>query len=116
MKNTKYFNRGTGLMLGAALLGAALIGCVEEGPIHGSAYASVEDDFVYYPGYEVYYGAHSHRYYYPEGRSWVSRARPPHVSPEVLSVAPSVKLDFRDHPSAHHAAVVQKYPKHWAPP
>lgn len=115
MKNTKYFISGAGIMLGAALLGA-LTGCVVEGPSHGVAYASVQDDYVYYPGYQVYYGSHTHQYYYPEGRSWVARPAPPHVSAQVLFAAPSVRLDFRDHPSAHHATVVQKYPKNWTPP
>ena len=117
MKNTKYFIGGIGIMLGAALLGA-LTGCVGyvEGPSRGVAYASVQEDYVYYPGYQVYYGSHSHQYYYPEGRGWVSRSAPPHVSAEVLLAAPSVRLDFRDHPSAHHATVVQRYPRNWAPP
>ena len=115
MKNTKCFIGGIGIVLGVALLGA-LTGCVVEGPSHGVAYPSVEDEYVYYPGYQVYYGSRSHRYYYPEGRSWVARPAPPRVSAEVLLAAPSVRLDFRDHPSAHHATVVRQYPRTWAPP
>jgi hypothetical protein len=34
----------------------------------------------------------------------------------VLFASPSVRLDFHDAPSFHHATVVQQYPKHWAPP
>ena len=117
MKNTNYFTRGIGIMLAAGLLGG-LTGCVGyvEGRGDGGGYASVQDDYIYYPGYQVYYGSQSHRYYYPEGRSWVARPAPPHISAEVLLAAPSVRLDFRDHPSAHHATVVQKYPRTWAPP
>lgn len=118
MKNTKLFTRGIGIMLGVALTGV-LAGCVGyvDGPNRGAAYASVQDDYVYYPGYQVYYGSHTHQYYYPRGRSWVSRpAPPPHVSAEVLVTAPSVRLDFRDHPSVHHVTVVRQYPRNWAPP
>ena len=113
----KLLNRGLGMMLGASLLGA-LTGCIGyvDGPGPGRYYGSVQEDYVYYPGYQVYYGSRSHQYVYPEGRSWVSRPAPRHVSPEVLLAAPSVRLDFRDHPSSHHAAVVQQYPKTWAPP
>jgi len=118
MKNTKLFTRGIGIILGVALIGAlaGCVGYVEPRGYGGGAYASVQDEYVYYPGYQVYYGSHTHQYYYPEGRSWVSRAAPPHVSAEILLAAPSVRLDFRDHPSVHHAAVVRQYPQNWTPP
>jgi len=101
------------------------IGYVEE-PRHGRVYAPapvrvetevvIQDDYVYYPAYQVYYSSHRHQYLYLEGRSWVARPAPPRISAEVLFASPSVRLDFHDHPSAHHAAVAQQYPKHWAPP
>jgi hypothetical protein len=46
----------------------------------------------------------------------VTRPSPPRVSVNVLLAAPSVRVDFHDSPAAHHAAIVQTYPKNWAPP
>jgi hypothetical protein len=111
-----------GLVLGAALLGA-LTGCVE-GPRQRTYYApppsgyveagvGVQDDYVYYPGYQVYYSSNRRQYVYLQGRSWVSRPAPPRVSVDVLFASPSVRLDFHDSPSIHHATVVKQYPKHW---
>ena len=76
----------------------------------------VQDDYVYYPGYQVYYSHNRRQYIYQDGRSWVTRNGPPRVSVDVLFASPSVRLDFHDAPSIHHATVVQTYPKHWAPP
>jgi hypothetical protein len=76
----------------------------------------VHDDYVYYPGYEVYYSSSRRQYTYRDGRSWVSRPAPPRVSVDVLFASPSVRLDFHDAPSVHHERVVRQYPKHWAPP
>lgn len=117
-----------GFVFGAALFGA-LTGCVshEHRPHHAVVYAPpppvylgggvvVQDDYVYYPGYQVYYSSNRRQYIYQDGRSWVSRPSPPRVSVEVLFASPSVRLDFHDAPSFHHAAVVRQYPKHWAPP
>jgi hypothetical protein len=117
-----------GFVFGTALLGA-LTGCVGyvDGPRHARVYAPapavyvdagvvVQDDYVYYPGYQVYYSSHRHQYIYRDGRSWVTRAAPPRVSAEVLFASPSVRLDFHDSPSIHHAAVVKQYPKKWKPP
>jgi hypothetical protein len=75
----------------------------------------VQDDYVYYPGYQVYYSGRTHQYIYQDGRSWVTRNGPPRVSVDVLFASPSVRLDFHDSPSIHHAAVVRQYPKHWSP-
>jgi len=109
-----------GFVLGAALLGA-LAGCVGyvDGPRGGGYVESgvvVQPEYVYYPGYEVYYSGHTHQYVYREGRSWVSRPAPPRVSADVLYASPSVRLEFHDHPSNHHATVARQYPKNWAPP
>jgi hypothetical protein len=76
----------------------------------------VQDDYVYYPGYQIYYSSNRRQYIYREGRSWVSRPAPPRVSVGVLFASPSVRLDFHDSPANHHATVVRQYPKHWAPP
>ena len=117
-----------GLVFGAALLGA-LTGCVGhvDGPRPARVYAPpppvyvesgvvVQDDYVYYPGYQVYYSSNRRQYIYQEGRSWVSRPAPPRVSVDVLFASPSVRLDFHDSPAVHHATVVRQYPKNWAPP
>ena len=115
-----------GFVLGAVLLGA-LTGCVGyvHEPSHARVYAQpqpvyvergvvVQDDYVYYPGYQVYYNSYRRQYVYRDGRSWVSRPAP-RVSVDVLFASPSVRLDFHDHPSVHHATVVRQYPKHWTP-
>jgi hypothetical protein len=76
----------------------------------------VQDDYIYYPGYQVYYSNSRHEYAYREGRAWVSRPAPRGVSVDVLFASPSVRMDFHDSPANHHAAVVKQYPKNWAPP
>ena len=114
--------------VGAAVLGA-MTGCVGyvDGSGHATVYAppppvyvdagvAVQDDYVYYPGYQVYYSSSRRNYVYLEGRSWVTRPAPPRVSVDVLFRSPSVRLDFHDSPAAHHTTVVRQYPKHWAPP
>ena len=116
-----------GFVFGVTLFGA-LTGCVSHthGPRHAQGnpppppvYVEpgvvVQDDYVYYPGYQVYYSGNRRQYVYLEGRSWVSRPAPPRVSLDVLFASPSVRLDFHDSPSIHHATVVQQYPKHWQP-
>jgi hypothetical protein len=118
----------TGLVSGSALLGV-LTGCIGyvDGSRGGGAYVgpppvyvestvAVEPEYVYYPGYEVYYSSNTRQYVYRDGRSWVTRGAPPRVSAQVLFASPSVRLGFHDSPSFHHAAVVKQYPKHWAPP
>ena len=85
-------------------------------PVYAESRVVVEPEYVYYPGYQVYYSGNTRQYVYLEGRSWVSRPAPPRVSADVLFASPSVRLDFRDSPSIHHATVVRQYPKHWASP
>ena len=119
-----------GFVFGAALLGA-VTGCVSyvdrphhdhargyppPPPVYVEPAVVVQDDYVYYPGYQVYYSHNRRQYIYQDGRSWVTRNGPPRVSVDVLFASPSVRLDFHDAPSIHHATVVQTYPKHWAPP
>jgi uncharacterized protein YijF (DUF1287 family) len=72
-----------------------------------------QDDYVYYPGYEVYYSRTRHQYVYPEGGVWVSRPAPRGVSVDVLMASPSVAVDFHDSPASHHAAMMQRYPRNW---
>jgi hypothetical protein len=113
-----------GFALGAVLL-TTLTGCVGyvDGPRAG-VYAAppvvdvgfaAQDDYVYYPNYEVYYSVSLHQYAYREGNAWVSRPAPRGVSVDVLMRSPSVRMNFHDSPANHHAAVVQQYPKNWKP-
>ena len=127
-KITHLVVRRLGFAIGTALLGAQT-GCIGyvDGPPQARAYAPpppvyvesavvAQDNYVYYPGYQVYYSGNTRQYVYLEGRSWVSRPAPPRVSADVLFASPSVRLDFHDSPAIHHTAVVRQYPKNWAPP
>jgi hypothetical protein len=110
-----------GVVLGAALL-ISLTGCVGyvDGPRAGVYVAPsvvvVQDDYVYYPDYEIYYSSSRHQYAYLEGNAWVSRPAPRGVSVNVLRRSQSVKMDFHDSPANHHAAVVKQYPRNRAQP
>jgi hypothetical protein len=123
VNNKKLFFKAdkAGFVWGAVLL-VTLTGCVGhvDGPragIQGEPYTVVVlDDYVYYPNYEVYYSSSRHQYAYREGSAWVARPAPRGVSVDVLLASPSVRMDFHDSPAQHHAAVVQKYPRNWAPP
>ena len=111
---------------GVVVLAVLLTGCVGyvAGPRQGYAPppdyvgvgGAVQDDYFYYPGYQVYFSSYRHQYIYQDGGVWVSRPAPARVSVNVLLASPAVRLDFHDAPSFHHAAVVQQYPQHWAPP
>lgn len=128
MNRTKRLAGKIGFVFCTALLGA-LTGCVGyvDRPGYGGAYVqprpvqvetafAVQDDYMYYPGYQVYYSSNRRQFVYMEGRFWVARPAPPHVSVDVLFASPSVRLDFHDSPANHHATVVRQDPKHWAPP
>ena len=123
MNNEKHFFRTNkvGLVLCGVLLGT-LTGCVGyiDGPRAGAYVAPpvvvVEDDYIYYPDYEIYYSSSRHQYAYLEGRAWVSRPAPRGVSVNVLLRSPSVRMDFHDSPEHHHAEVVRQYPGHRAQP
>jgi len=125
MNRTKRLGGKLGFVLCTALLGA-LTGCIGyvDRPGYGEVYVQppsvqveagvvVQDDYVYYPDYQVYYSSNRRQYIYLEGRSWVSRPAPPRVSVDVLFASPSVRLAFHDSPANHHASVVRQYPKHW---
>jgi hypothetical protein len=121
----KTHNSKIGILLGIASLGV-LTGCIGyvDGPrariyappppsVYVETEVVVQDDYVYYPDYQVYYSDHRRQYIYLEGRSWVTRPSPPRVSIDVLFASPSVRLDFHDSPAVHHSAVVRQYPNHW---
>jgi hypothetical protein len=125
MINKKLFYNKLGFVLGAAFL-TTLTGCVGyvDGPRAGVNVAPpvvetsvvVQDDYVYYPDYEIYYSSSRHQYYWPEGGAWVVRPAPRGVSVDVLFASPSVRMNFHDAPANHHAEIVRQYPKHSAPP
>jgi hypothetical protein len=77
--------------------------------------ADVQDDYVYYPSYGVYYNSSRHQYASLEGGAWVSEPAPRGVAVRELQASPSVKMDFHDAPANHHAATVRQYPKNWKP-
>jgi len=85
-------------------------------PVYVESPILARDDYLYYPAYEVYYSPNRRQYIYRNGRSWVSRPAPPRVSTDLFFASPSVRLDFHDSPAIHHATIVRKYPKDWAPP
>ena len=97
-----------GLVAGAALL-VALTGCsksqtntqyVSAPPATAPAQPTVvvDDDYVYYPAYEIYYSRNHHNYQFREGNAWVTRSAPPRVSVDVLFGSPSVRVDFHELP------------------
>ena len=125
LKESFLKNHGTYSLLGTVLL-VITGGCVGyvDGP-RTQVYAEpppmeatvvVQDDYVYYPGYDVYYSSNRHQYLWLEGRAWVTRPQPRGVSVDVLFASPSVRMDFHDSPARHHADVVRTYPRNWAPP
>jgi len=77
------------------------------------AYVYADDDYVYYPQYEMYYSNRRHQYGYREGNSWVWRQSPTRVETNVLVSTPSVHLDFHDSPERHHSEVIKTYPRNW---
>jgi hypothetical protein len=121
-KETKTKHSKLGFVISAVVLVAlsGSVGCVYE--THHAGYAepppvyAVQEDYVYYPAYQVYYSNSRHQYRYQEGHSWVWRSTPPRVSANVLYSSPSVRLDFHDAPERHHKTIVKNYPRNWAPP
>lgn len=70
------------------------------------------DEYVYYPGYEVYYSNTRHRYVYRDRDRWVTSEAPPRT---WVRGAASVRMDWHDTPERHHAEVVRTYPRNWHP-
>jgi hypothetical protein len=73
------------------------------------------DNYVYYPKYGTYYSPIHHRYYYKDRGAWGWHEKPLGIAPDVFLKAPSVKMNFHDAPDKHHAEIVRRYPKNWAP-
>jgi hypothetical protein len=129
MNNKKHFfkTNKAGFVLGAALFVALTkcagnaeaqdIGITVNPPLVVVPPVVVQDDYVYYPSYGTYYNSRRHRYAYLENGVWVSTTGPQRgVSVEALLASPHVKMDFHDAPQRHHAEMMRKYPKNWAPP
>jgi hypothetical protein len=108
-----------------ALFLTTLTGCVGyvDGPRAGVYVAPavvetgvvVEDDYVYYPDYQIYYSSSRHQYFWPEDGAWVARPAPRGVSVNVLFASPSVRMNFHDSPANHHAEILRQYPGHSSP-
>ncbi len=125
MKNRFASLLGTTALLAPLALSLTLSGCVADTPSRTSvgfqAQVSVrapvvvvyEDDYDYYPAYEVYYSRSRNEYVYLDGSSWVRRSSPRGISLDVFLAAPSVRVDFRDSPEHHHSSVIRAYPKNW---
>jgi hypothetical protein len=96
-----------------------LTGCAMDAPNGEVVVASpgvvVQEDYVYYPSYGIYYSSSRRQYASLSGGAWVSEPAPRGVSVDVLTGSPSVKMDFHDSPANHHAAVAKQYPKNWKP-
>jgi len=133
-KNNLHAVSAAGLVLSASLL-AALTGCAPSAsstttattevtppaaapapPAAPAPLLVVQDDYDYYPGYEVYYSRNRHEYVYRDGNSWVRRPQPRGVTVELLFAAPSVRVDFHDAPERHHDGIVRSYPRNWKRP
>src|SRR5882672_8116301 len=83
------------LILGATLL-AALAGCVEAPSTQRGYYPPqpmgpppptmvvYQDDYDYYPGYEVYYSRNRREYVYRDGNRWVHGREPRGISLSLL--------------------------------
>lgn len=78
-------------------------------PVYGGSYGP--DDYVYYPGAEVYYNTSRHEYVYPRNGRWVRQTQAPRIS----VWGPSVHLTLRDGPEHHHDQIRREYPRNWHP-
>jgi hypothetical protein len=126
MNGKKHFSKTNrvGFVLGAVLL-ATLTGnagyadglrvVVVAPPVMVAPTVVVEDDYVYYPSYGLYYNSSRHQYAHLEGDTWVWAPAPSGVSVDVLLASPSVNMDFHDSLANHHREILQRYPKNWKP-
>jgi hypothetical protein len=87
------------------------IGITVTPPVVVAPAVVVQDDYVYYPSYGIYYNSNRHQYAYLENGAWVLTAVPQGVSVDVLLASPSVNMDWHDSPEKHHAEMLKRYPK-----
>jgi hypothetical protein len=73
----------------------------------------VQDEYIYYPAYGIYYNSGRHQYAYLNNGAWTTAATPYGVTADVLLTSPSVRMDWHDSPEKHHADMMQRYPKNW---
>jgi hypothetical protein len=91
------------------------VGPLTSGQIPNVAGVEVQDNYIYYPAFGIYYSGQGHQYHYQQHEGWVARPVPEGVTLDVLRASPSVPMEFHDAPSRHHAAIVRQYPKTWSP-
>jgi len=132
MINKKHFfkTNKVGFVLGAVLLTALAEGVssadgqavgitvtppavVVTVPVVVAPVVVVQDDYVYYPTYGIYFNSSQNRYAYLNNGAWVFAPAPYGVSVEVLRASPSVNMDWHDSPEKHHAEMLHRYPKDW---
>ena len=113
-----------GLLAGAVLL-TAPAGCMTAGsgrsahyPTRPAVQASlmIEDDYDYYPRYEIYYSRRRHEYVYRDANAWVRRSDLRGITLAMLEAGPVVHMDFHDSPEFHHGTIVQSFPRNWEQP
>ncbi|AOS46209.1 hypothetical protein Verru16b_03306 [Lacunisphaera limnophila] len=111
---------GGGLLVLAGLL-AGCTGFPQAGP--GSYYPTptelqarleLEERYVYFPGYEIYYNRTQGYYVYRTHGGWVDEFELPlEVDRQEMLASPFAAMSFHDHPEAHHEQVVRDYPRNW---
>jgi len=75
----------------------------------------VTDVYYYYPAWGVYYNNSRHQFSYLQGGHWVVGPIPPGLSINSIMASPSVRMNFSDSPTNHHAETSLKYPSNWKP-
>ena len=110
-----------GLLAGSVLL-TVLTGCVTAGSGPSSHYPTrpavqaslmIEDDYDYYPRYEIYYSRRRNEYVYRDVNAWVRRSDLRGITLAMLDSGPVVRMDFHDSPEFHHGSIVQSFPRNW---
>jgi hypothetical protein len=132
MINKKHFSKTNkvGFVLGAMLVAALAEGVssadgqavgiavtppevVVTAPVVVAPAVVVQDNYVYYPAYGIYYNSGRNQYAYLNNGAWVTAVAPYGVSVDVLRASPSVNMDWHDSPEKHHAEMQKQYPKDW---
>jgi hypothetical protein len=74
---------------------------------------AIEDTYLYYPDYEIYYNPARRQYVFFDGRSWIASPVPPRDYARGLRRAPHVEIYLQDSPEYYHREVVRDYPRRW---
>jgi hypothetical protein len=110
----------------ASVLGAMLLAALAQGTTTAEGQSIVvkvappvvtvaPDNYVYYPHYGVYYNRDRHQFVYLKGDTWITAAAPDGIGADMVLASPSVVMDFHDSPERHHADILKRYPRNWAP-